>query len=154
MGNLDLKGKRCLTPPRISKHLERRYRKQWENMNGEKNANLYQRRGQRVWFLNKKQNVLNEDQERLYAENMDNSLISYTPKSSEEEEDEFGIGVDIDRDLDLTAMTQSRLSLIDGDVSNQSNVMMERQSLPRGSELELSSIQETSDDDKDIMDPF
>lgn len=80
--DIRMKGWRSLTPPRIRKHLERRYTKQYENMTGEVVRDYGKKKGKRVRFLSEKREVFSTEQERKWEDEMNNSLITVTPQSS------------------------------------------------------------------------
>merc|ERR1712228_707826 len=167
--DINYKGRRCLTPPRIQKHLERRYKKLYENESGNLLENIKKRKGQRVWFLNKKQNVLNAKQEQIFDDAVNNSLLSVvTPQQSayeffENEQVEMNnLSLpDINehqmsvQSVNLPPFEQQRFSMnIDGDDSEREESVG---SLVSGHLLpsigSLSSIME-GDEDELMMDPF
>eukprot|EP01083_Nonionella_stella_P306326 1072461_1 len=152
--DLHLKGRRAVTPPRIRKHLARRYRKQYENMTGDVVMDVGKRKGQRVWFLSQKLEILNGEQRQSWNDQMNNSLISVSDnnveRESEIEMDELVLNIADDVSL-LSAI--SKLSDAE-DVFSVGSVVSGH-CLP--SIADLSSIMEEHDgeqQDLDEVDPF
>merc|ERR1712228_769230 len=171
--DINYKGRRCLTPPRIQKHLERRYKKLYENESGNLLEHVRKRKGQRVWFLNKKQNVLNAKQEQIFDDAVNNSLLSaVTPQQSAYEFFENDEHVEMNN-LSLPNMDPSQLTMINEHQMSVQSVNLppfEQHSGHDDSEREesvgslvsghllpsigsLSSIME-GDEDELMMDPF
>eukprot|EP01083_Nonionella_stella_P250470 865045_1 len=92
---LNISGRRAETPPRIRKHLERRYRKQYENMSGDV-VDVGKKKGKRVWFLKKKREILNEKQNNLMDSEINNSLITLSVNENIEMRD-----MEIDEQLNV-----------------------------------------------------